>query len=248
MNWIFGEHNWSVSCRDAQGNQRESLQFSLDILFKDIATNSSYITLSNYAPVEGDIIELNVTLFNYGDQDIEENFLVNITDVVLGQHTEIDSFFVSGLNASKNITLSMNFTITQGNHTIEVISDQTDLVTEINETNNNANLTLFVEAYQVFYGNITLEILLANSDNLSITGWFNQSTYEGNLFVVDSDSSINWVNITALGRNVQGETALDDFEELDVGLRLNKSTDSINATYTFNDDVVQLKEFVCVWS
>ena len=62
--------------------------------------------------------------------------------------------------------------------------------------------------------------------------WEIDNSSESNIFVIDSDSSINWRQLQALGRDTSNNSEFNDFAELDVKLNSTGFPDSVNATYT----------------
>ena len=60
----------------------------------------------------------------------------------------------------------------------------------------------------------------------------NQTSFSGNVLVIDYDSSVSWTSLKAIGRNTgDGQTA-DDFEEIDEAINTTIYIDSVNSTYT----------------
>jgi hypothetical protein len=59
-----------------------------------------------------------------------------------------------------------------------------------------------------------------------------QNTTGGNVFAADVDSNINWLNLTALSRNLSDQYVLSDFSNLDRKLGMENNSDNINNTYT----------------
>ena len=136
----------------------------------------------------------------------------------------------------------------QGTYNIYVIVDAplatNGSIHEINESNNEANNTIFIPAYHTYYGNISADIALDSASNHSIFMWFNETQVSGNVFFIDSDSSITWTNLIALGINISGKNATNDFEEADDALSITGFSDSINATYTYNSYAKNLGSFL----
>ena len=75
-------------------------------------------------------------------------------------------------------------------------------------------------------------IFLDTSSNSTLFAWLNSTDFSGNIYVTDSDSTIDFSSLYALSRNTSGNYSSADFETLDLYLNLTNVTDSINRTYT----------------
>ncbi|MFH1641753.1 MAG: hypothetical protein ABIC04_02545 [Nanoarchaeota archaeon] len=245
----FGHYTYSINCTD--GNNYESasdLRF-IRVSDQDLTLTYSDISFSDETPTENDKIIINATIYNIGSENITSNITVqiyngdpNISGIQIGNNITI-----KGLQADSNLTIGTNWTITQGTHNIFILIDVpinlNGSIIESNESNNQANNTIFLPAYQIFYGNISVSIILSTIADNSVYMWFNQSDVTGNVFVIDSDSSIDWTNLSALGINVTGKNSTRDFDELDYSLNLTELADSINRSYTFHGNPKKFDSF-----
>ena len=195
--------------------------------------NASNITFNNSAPQEGDNITINATIFNIGGVSAS-NILVRFYDGNPSNGgTQIDADrTISLINAPGNFTVNATWIASLGQHEIFISVDPLNSITELSEQNNNASKNILIPIWSTIVGNVTGNLLLENLANLTIYSWYLNASFNGNLFAVDSDSIITWTNLTALGRNITGGNASNDWQELDNALNTTNYTDSINRTYT----------------
>ncbi|MFH1850208.1 MAG: CARDB domain-containing protein [archaeon] len=227
-----GFYNWSVNCTDQAGNTGNSTPRNLTITHRDLLVNASGIIFSTNNPVEGQLIQINATIYNRGDEGAANNFTVKFSEISNMGAASIGTVLVRGLAAGKSTTASANWTGHPGNFTFRVFADSGYNISESNETNNNASRALNISMYHLYYGAVTVQILLDSKFNLSAYAWPNETDVAGNIFAADADSSISWFSLAALSRNVSNNLTSDDFEELDLRLNTTNMTDSINRTYS----------------
>ncbi len=247
----FGDYEFYINCTDnsTRANTGSSETRYLTVSNKDLTLNSSDILFSNQNPVENERIMINATIRNIGSENVTRNFTVQFFEGDPSSGVQIMSnITINGLNESEYRTVGVNWTAKSGTHNIYVVADAplptNGTVREVNESNNQANNTIFIPSYQTYFGNISASVLLDNTLNRSVYMWFNETEITGNIYVVDSDSVLTWTNLTALGINISGNNATSDFEEIDVGLNLTDYVDSINATYSENGYAKDKDNFV----
>ncbi len=85
--------------------------------------------------------------------------------------------------------------------------------------------------WQEFFGNITGKQFLAPNHSQIFYSWIWNGT-SGMIFAFNSGVSINWANITALGKNTTGGSSTTDFTTLDTLLSMNGSPDNITGLYS----------------
>lgn len=83
-------------------------------------------------PYENDIVTINVTIYNYGPDNITESFWVRVNI----DGTYLDEFYVGGLNADTYMSFQSTWTAVSGEYVISAIVDYYDDVQEADETNN----------------------------------------------------------------------------------------------------------------
>jgi hypothetical protein len=110
---------------------------------------------------------------------------------------------------------------------------------EENETNNKANKSFTVPSTHTFAGNLTGIIdLEKQSRNRSIYNWSTSNLSGSYLLVSDIEANINFFNLYAIGRNLSNQTTTGDFHSIDVRLGSTNFSDSINRTYTSNEQPI----------
>ncbi|MBD3164322.1 hypothetical protein GF323_03915 [Candidatus Woesearchaeota archaeon] len=94
-----------------------------------------------------------------------------------------------------------------------------------------------IAIWHTFVGNLSGSLQLADEAGSSLVRWNVENVSGSNIYIADSDSSINFNSLAALGRNLSNASTINDFEELDDFLATGNYTDSINSTYTFSGNV-----------
>jgi len=232
------DYNWSISCTDLAGNLNQSLTYT--ILVPDLKINLSDIFFSKDFPAENELIYINATVRNIGSGNQTRNstvrFYTNNPDI---NGIQIGPNFSVNVTSGYSVNVTINYTPETGRNNIFVVIDPNASINgslvESNETNNIANRTLFITAYNIYYGGVFAELVLDTSDNLSILSWYNLSSFNGNIFAADSDSIPDFFSLIALGRNRSSNFSMEDFEEIDIALNFSNSSDSINSTWTFRN-------------
>ncbi|OGJ17898.1 hypothetical protein A3K73_07800 [Candidatus Pacearchaeota archaeon RBG_13_36_9] len=225
---------WSFNCiaNDSAGN-RANLTSSAIRQYSsspDLRVESSGINFSNYGPIENEDVIVEAVIYNDGCSDAN-NFLVgfysgaSLSNQINGNRTVSVS---QRANSTANVTWSAEIGITN----FYVFADINNSIIESNEDNNEANKTLFVGAWQEFYGNISSQKLLADNLTFNMTLWENASNLQGNVFISDIESSVDWGNLQAIGRNASGASASDDFSDIDISLGMTGFSDSVYSTFT----------------
>jgi hypothetical protein len=248
----YGNYSYFINCTDNSSNYNSGVSQKrfINITETDLEINSSDIVFSEAAPIENQNITINATAHNTGSQNITQPFIIQFFEgSPIDEGTQIGpDILIPWLNVSANVTVSVNWTAHQGTHSIYVLVDGPPFtkgtITEINESNNEANKTITIPSYNIYYGQIGFDILLDSAGNQTVFMWMNQTTVSGNIFFVDSDSSLQWTNITPLGINISGKNSSFDFSELDRALNLTNHTDSINSTYTLNGFAKKVDSFL----
>lgn len=228
-----GYHYWNVTCRDIASNSNTSLTYRFFVVLPDIFINSSFIYLDVASLVENDTVNITAEIRNIGQNDAH-NFTVEIR---LGSITGslLGSFMMNlTMDESKNVTVSYALPI--GDSVFNVLADvpisTNGTVYESNESNNNASKTLTVGSWQYVLGYQNGRLAVQDPDYSTMFDWIVQNATGGNVFAADSDSNINWLNLTALSRNTSDQFVLGDFNVLDRRLGMENNSDSINTTYT----------------
>jgi len=213
----------------------------------DLMINSTYISFSDESPLEDQNVTISATIFNIGQGDatafnvsfFEGNYS---TDIQIGLNQTVDSL-ASGANA----TVAVNWTAKQGTYEINVVVDppidSSGIISESDETNNYDTDNISISSWHTFVGNLTGSLVLSTDDGSKIINWQVLNTSGGKVYIADSDSSISFDSLIALGRNMSNASTVGDFDELDDVLATSNNTDSINDTFTSSGTVINEYNF-----
>jgi hypothetical protein len=229
---------WNFNCiaNDSAGNINNLTSESIVVYsnLPDLSVNVSSINLSENNPIENQIVEINAEIQNMGCSDVE-NVLIGFFE---GDPSE------SGINIGNqtiNISqISSTFTNISWNtkigpNNIFIISDYSNIITEENEENNKENKTISIKSWQEIYGNTSIDKIIGG-DTVNIKKWYNESYLEGNIFITDSECTVNWLSLQAIGRTKNGEESSNDFLEIDELLNMTNFEDSVSETFSENQN------------
>lgn len=236
-----GQYNWSINCTDEALNVGASGIRNLTVSLPDLEVTTSDIVFIPSQPVENETTIINVTVHNRGTKQAT-NFIVEFYsgDPDLNG-IQIYNETIANLGALANISVNTTWVAQVGLNEIFVIVDKNSSIIEVNENNNEANNSFFISIWQVYYGNVSGRIVLDTAVNYSVTFW--SDVYASNLFVIETGSSIVWNSLLAVGRNLSYAQKMNDFAEIDTALNTSNYTDSINRTFTFNENPRLLENF-----
>ncbi|MEM2138193.1 MAG: hypothetical protein QW568_03840, partial [Candidatus Anstonellaceae archaeon] len=82
------------------------------------------------------------------------------------------------------------------------------------------------------YGNFTAGNTFLGASNVSPYAYSWTATGGVNVYFTDYDASVNWQNLTAIGKTISGENSSNDFIELDSVYNTSSYYDNINRTYS----------------
>ena len=203
FNLTDGLHNWSVNCRDDLNNNVTSEIRNFTINQPDLFINISKIVFNNTNPNENQTINITANVSNIGGVPATNAF-VEFWDGDPGVGSYIGNYTATvGTNSS--IIFWTLWNITKGYHTVYVNVDPYNVISELNETNNNAtkNISLLLSnIYSPPNGsmyvnpNVSINFTLQDFTN----GLINYSVFVDNVFngqngsVTDNVSS----NITVI--------------------------------------------------
>jgi hypothetical protein len=228
-----GQWQFKCSAYDYSNNlNTKNTSLTVQSSNPDLEILSQNITFSNKL-IESTSTNISVMVSNKGCSSAN-NFLVGFFSGPKDTGTQISTNKTGSISAFSNASFSTAWSPSIGFTNIYAYADLSNIISESNETNNYANLTAFVPAWQQYYGNVSVEKILSNSASDSLSTWGNMSISTGNIFVVDSDSNINWLHLQAFGRDTSNASIANDFTELDSMLNMTSFSDSVNAIYTNN--------------
>lgn len=228
--------NWMFRCivNDSAGNSAmmNSSSISVRSAEADLLLTHLNISFSTSNPYEQQITTINATVFNDGCAS-SGNFLVGFyeNDPASGG-LQINGNRTLSLSSQQSATVNVSWSSKIGPNNIFVLADVNNSVSEFNESNNKANRSINVGAWQIFYGNASITKLLASYSLSNFTLWPNSSQLSGGIFVSDMESTIQWSSLQAFGRNASGGIASNDYADLDTLFNMSTFNDSIRNTFT----------------
>lgn len=230
----YGIWNFRCYSNDTSGNtvSNESENITTNPQNPDLTTNPEDISFSTESPTEGAEVTIEVRIYNKGCQ-AANNFLVNfyLGDPDSGG-TPLGSAQTLSISERDNSTTNIIWATEIGPSNIYVKVDSTDLISEFNESNNKANRSINVGAWQDYYGTLNSSKILGDQSLSNLSFWFNESTSTGNIYVTDKESQINWGSLRAIGRNLTGEQTSNDFSDMDSNFGMTYYNDSITNKFT----------------
>jgi hypothetical protein len=212
----------------------------------DLVITSGNITFNATSIVENDTVAVSATFYNIGQLNVTANITARfyLGDPDAGGVQIGSDYIIPGLNTSRNHTTTINHTAIIGLNQLYVVIDPPTAtngsVTESNETNNKAVRSFWVGLYEVFAGGSLNQLHVADSSIIAAFAWNQTNTTGSNVFVADSESSISFTSLTAIGLNTSNGTGVgtNDFEEIDTKLNTTLLNDSVNLTWTANGQPV----------
>lgn len=232
---IATKGDWQFNCvvNDSAGNQNNQTSNTLQVdpNEAELIINQSRIYYNETPKLEFQNIQITANISNIGCLDatnLQVGFyngnkdsggiaLENVTDTIIGLSTA---------------NISINFSKGIGLENIFIYADINNLFSELNESNNQGNISIYLQSWEKMYGNTSIDKILSNKANSNITFWLNHSNIQGNIFIADSESDINWYALRALGRTTTNTTASNDFSDLDTLLGMDTVNDSVYTTFT----------------
>ncbi len=225
---------WKFNCiaNDSANNQANLNSSELESFSDgpDLLVFGDEVNFSNYNPVENENIIIEAIVYNKGCSDAN-NFLVGFyKDTGLWGQISGNKTVSVGARSNESINVTWNAGI--GTTNVHVNADIEDIIVEANESNNEANKSIYVGAWQEFYGNISSDKLLGDNQIFNITLWENLTSVQGNVFISDSEAEIGWGSLQAIGRNGAGGATGDDFSDIDSLFNMSNFNDSVSNVYT----------------
>ncbi len=243
-NLTAGNHTWNIACRDLAGNTNTSETWQFTVLRPDIMVNASLIFFNNTNPKENESITVTATVSNIGQSDAG-TFTVELR--VNGINGTLIGNSTMSLLAGESQNISATYTVPLGNTQFFVLADvpiaTNGSVKEINESNNVANATIAVSSWQYVLGYETGQLNMYDGLSSTLFSWNVINTTGGNVYAANSGSTIHWLNLTALSRTTANAYVAADFASVDAALGLTNNSDSINRTYTSNNNPLQTRNY-----
>jgi hypothetical protein len=230
--------SWKFNClsNDSAGNidnlTSEEITVYSDV--PELFVNYTTINLNESNPIENQIVQINADIENLGCINAE-NILIgffdgdpNLSGENIGNVTiNISQISYTPANISWNAKIGPN--------NIFVFADYNGLTDEENESNNKANKTISINAWQYIYGNTSVDKIIGG-ETVNLKKWFNESSLEGNIFITDSECYVNWLSLQAIGKTKTGGESSNDFLEIDELLNMTNFEDSVSSIFSENQN------------
>jgi hypothetical protein len=242
---LAGQYNWSVNCTDALGNMNKSVTRRVNIIRPDLIITSGNISFSNNNPKEGENISINLTVYNRGGSDalnvIIQFFLGNPDSGGVQINDNFTANITERTGDTPNETFNVNWIVPgPGPFAIFVVIDPPTAtngsVNETNESNNKANKTIHIPSYNYFHGMVESNIYLGDLFNQSIYYYTGLLNATGNIFVTGEGSTVSFSSLQAMGRDINNNSARNDFNDTDTALNMTNYNDSIRKIWTADTD------------
>jgi hypothetical protein len=151
------------------------------------------------------------------------------------------------LSINQSINITASYTLPIGDTIFYILAD-TPLATngtvrEESESNNNASRGIHVGLWEFIMGTTNDRLAMIDNNNKTIFDWIAGNATGSKLFIADADSNINWFALKALGMNMSNQSSPSDFSSLDAKLGSVNFTDSVNRTYTSNNNPIGLANY-----
>ncbi|MEM2949381.1 MAG: right-handed parallel beta-helix repeat-containing protein, partial [Candidatus Bilamarchaeaceae archaeon] len=168
-----------------------------------------------------------ITLWSTFNNTLSSNIVRN--NLKIGMQLNPDS---GNNNLTQNyVCFNSIFDINNTNSTNIGEYDKCDSWNNWNESGHEGCTFRCTEVWHYFYGYVNGSLLLAPNQADIFYSWL-WNGQKGKVYAINGDASIQWVNLTALGRNTTGGNSTNDFTELDTLLGYSAESDNINATYS----------------
>jgi hypothetical protein len=227
---------WKFNCivKDSAGNENNltSNGFNGFSSNPELYVNYQTIFLSNNDPFENESIFINASIENLGCGDANGvliGFFIGDPDSG-GININNNTISITGLSSLES-KISWNAQI--GRNNIFVFADSNNSFSEENETNNKANNTFSINAWQDIYGNISINKIIGGLSS-NLTHWLNESTFTGNVFITDSECNVNWLTLQSISKTKTGGSSSNDFSEIDSLLGMSDFEDSVSIIFSDN--------------
>jgi len=224
-----GIQNYTIYANDTSDNFAVIATDEFTVYSRDLLISN--VNFENIIVVgEDTIVQVNVTNSEYTDA---LNALLNVSIYLYNGAYVINESLTQFVNVSAQSSYLVNITWTAkvGNVRFDIDVDVTDVVLELNETNNALTVYRDVLSSEVLYGSVAnYQRVLFDGGNNGFTTW-SLATPVGVSYYADIDA--NW-----LPSNLAVFTQANDYNESDSDLGLTNYNDSNQKLYDANDDGV----------
>jgi|GEM_PF-963978 len=193
--FVTGTYFWNVTCIDQANNTNISEPRQFTINPPDLYIDSSRISFNNTNPDLNQNITIRANISNIGGVDAN-NVLVDFWDNGMPDTGTYIGNFTADITHSGSALFNISWNITSGYHTIYVLVDPNNNITEMNESNNNATNNI-----SALVSNITYPPNNTITNNNTPMIIFNVTDYTNNNITykiyVDGSSNGQTANVTA---------------------------------------------------
>lgn len=231
---VMGNYYWQVNCYDNATNNQVSPSTYFTILDPDLSISTSRISINYSSLIEGQEANITANISNLGNQNASDVILQFFLGDPDTGGTQIGSNqTISFIDGYQTVLISQLFNLIRGINNIFVVVDPpiatNGSISELNESNNKANNSVFVSSWQIYFGNtMPGAVLGANTSALIIWNTSNQM----NMLFVEDGTVFDWSSLQALGKDTNNNSASNDFLQADTELNLTGYPDSIYDIFT----------------
>ena len=147
-NFTVGYHNWSLNCSDDLNNSAVSEVRDFYINQPDLLLDNSRLSFNNTNPDLYQTILIRANVSNIGGLSANDVLVEFWDNGMPGIGTFIGNATATVLN-NVSVWFNTSWNITPGYHTIYVLVDPYNNITEMDETNNNASINISVLASNI---------------------------------------------------------------------------------------------------
>jgi len=242
----IGEWKFNCIANDSAGNTANltSSPFNAYSTLSDLVVYPFEIIFSKSSPIENEVVIINATIHNLGCSNAD-NFLVGFYegDPDTGG-VQINGNKTISTATRSNATVDITWNTKIGTTNIFILVDINNSITEANESNNKANKTFNVGAWQEFYGNSSVNKILSDAAFYNLGLWLNETSLQGNIFIADKENNVDWLSLQAIGVNITNGSTNNDFSDIDILLGMADFEDSVFNTFTDDGIPKDTKSFI----
>lgn len=222
-----GDWNFECFSYDKAGNFA-SKNKEITVYSGGAEMNVDPFYFSNNYPVEGEMLNVDVTVRNEGVVT-SGSFQVNVYEDYLGSFNLIETLEFDSVSSFSSSSRSFSYVSKMGkvDFYIDLVGEEESIFLDEDEVFGQ----LKVDSWQVFYGEVDAVSILGDGE-FSFNNWGNLNEVCGNIFVSDNAGVVDWPSLVAIGRDVNGEESLSDFSKIDSFLGMTEFEDSVSSVFS----------------
>jgi len=224
-----GEYSSMCIAEDLADNKGNSDKENFTSLEEKPDLVAGDINFSSESPVENQ--EMNVSIFVNNTGCIASGiFDIGFYKGLMDPENLISTRSLS-LGAFTGAYSTFNFSSLIGKTNYSFFADYDSSIAETNKDNNKNSSILEIESWQTFRGQIEAIVRLADT-NYTLTDWGNSSNFDGNVFITDYESNIDWSGLYGIEQTNTSEASSSDYSEIDSVLGMSDYSDSVSSVYS----------------